>query len=109
MTIKSSPRQRSWAYLGTVQSNTTSGWEYEIRRNPTTGKPGCACVGYAIRSHCSHLKVWAMSQAVAATTTAPLKTTPAPAFNESTVRLGAETFTVRRAISFGTINPAEFG
>jgi hypothetical protein len=111
MRIVSSPRHRLWTYLGSVVSNTTEDKAYEIRRNPVDGTVGCACPGWIIRGRCRHRKAWDLGTAIllnAKPATTPLKVASAGAplnVTESTVRVGAETFTVRRAISFGTVNP----
>lgn len=91
-------RRKGWGLLGTAESNTRPGIEYEIRRAPD-GTLGCACMGWAMRKHCTHLDAWVAGSRAEAST----KQAPGPTFNVRTVRTGGETFTIRRAISFGEI------
>ena len=119
MTIKRSPRQRGWIYLGSVWSSeaTTNNTKYEIRRNPADGSIGCACTGFAIRKYCSHVTAYMADPTILTAGSAgagksdALKVPSTPGrmvganAPDQTVVVGAKTFIVRRAISFGTINP----
>lgn len=101
MTIKRL-RRNGWILLDTVESNTKPDVEYEIKRNPATGTLGCACMGWAMNKRCSHLDAYIVARGIAVAVphpTAPQKKTP----DTVTVTVNAEVFTVRRAISFGSI------
>lgn len=93
MTVKAL-RRNGWALLGTVASDSQPDTEYEIKRSPD-GTLGCACMGWAIRKHCKHLDGYHASAL-------PAKAVREVVAREQVrVKVGAETFTVRRAISFG--------
>ena len=89
-------RRKGWILLGTVESDTDAGVEYEIKRSPD-GQTGCACMGWAIRKTCKHVD--AMHEGVALTRgdiTAAVHVTYGGSSKP-------ETLTVRRAVSFGPI------
>ncbi len=90
---------QAWVLLGTVESETTPGVFYDIKRREADGHLGCGCTSYRFAKGiktCKHLEAWTemgQQQVVAAREGRATRT-------EGTVLARGERHTVR-AISFG--------
>lgn len=92
-------KRRAWTTVGEVASETDKGTTYAIKR-AENGDLGCACASYRFAPKtaktCKHIEAW-------------LAIKPVVQLHElvtgERVVVSGETFTVRRAISFGPINP----
>lgn len=104
------PRRRSaraplWVHVGEVESFTDSTERYEIKRRIADGHLGCSCLGYRFAKGvktCKHLDAWTGQGRVISVepiARRPVATTHAD--TETRIDVRGETFTVRRAISFG--------
>jgi hypothetical protein len=85
-----------WEHVAYVWSDSQPGKEYEVKRHRTTGALGCSCPAYRFvkgEKTCKHIEAYARVNFTRDST--PLKC-PRPS-----VSVGGETFTIRRAITFG--------
>jgi len=105
--LRSRPRSRPalWVHVGEVESFTDASERYEIKRRVADGHFGCACKGYRFSKGiktCKHIDAWTGRGRVLSVHAIPPRPVAAThADTETRINVRGETFTVRRAISFG--------
>lgn len=91
-----------WRHYAFVASDNEPGVEYEVKRH-TDGRLGCSCLSYRFAhgaKTCKHLR--ALDAADECLGRSPSSETPREIYRP---RVGTETFTVRRAITFRDVEP----
>lgn len=100
-------RRRSsalWTHVAFVESDSEPGVEHEIKRH-ADGRLGCACLSYRFargEKTCKHLRAWRATSNLWVGGRGEVAT--AVRVTPGEIGAGAETFTVRRAISFGAVS-----
>lgn len=98
-----------WDYVTEVESDSEPGTWHEIKRRRTDGHLGCDCGRYRFAKKanktCQHIEAYRSlgltAQVLEAVGPASRAVEAVPAY--ATARRGAETFTFKRAITFGSI------
>lgn len=97
-----------WTKVATVESDSERGKTYDIKRHPTSGAFGCGCTAYRFSrgvKTCKHLQALGLARSVFPAAR-PVEHFNRPPETVERVQLAGETFTVRRAITFGPLSPA---
>jgi hypothetical protein len=98
-----------WDHVAYVESHSERGKEYEIKRRRQDGHHGCSCKSYQFArgiKGCKHLDAFFAHDSVGKQLAAVYAGRPEAAramHHPHPVVVQGETFTVRRAISFGAI------
>ena len=89
----------TWDSVADVESDSQRGVRYTIKRHPATRRLGCSCMAYRFSpgsaKTCKHIEVYRANPLTAAFEAAQSTL--------SVVHHDGETFTFRRAISFGRV------